>query len=146
MNYYTIKEVAIKLSLHEQTIRNWISKGKVKATKILGSTRISEEELKRMLKPAKPKSLESSVVDYLEEGEKIEIGDTVAGYNVIEKTLLYQVVEGELTCSKCKKREEELIAVKEKDEAYCNKCFFDRDAKLWGDSDYVNICLIRNKI
>lgn len=50
MKYYTIKEVAERLSVKEQTIRSWICKGNVKAVKIFGATRISEEEINNMIK------------------------------------------------------------------------------------------------
>lgn len=49
MRYYTIKDVAERLSLNEQTLRNWISEKKVKAVKIFGATRISEEEINNMI-------------------------------------------------------------------------------------------------
>lgn len=49
MKYYTIKEVAERLSVKEQTLRNWIALKKVKAVKIFGATRISEEEINNMI-------------------------------------------------------------------------------------------------
>lgn len=50
MKYYTIMEVAERLSLKQQTLRNWITEGRIKAVKIFGATRISEEEINKMIK------------------------------------------------------------------------------------------------
>jgi excisionase family DNA binding protein len=48
--YYSIKEVASALSLAEVTIRKWIASGKIKATKLGKSVRISEEEIIKLQK------------------------------------------------------------------------------------------------
>ena len=53
MKYYTVKEVSERLSLKEQTLRTWISQGKVKIVKIFGTTRISEEEINNMIQEGK---------------------------------------------------------------------------------------------
>lgn len=45
---YTIKEVAAITKLKEQSIRNAIADGRIKSTKVLGSTRITQEELERL--------------------------------------------------------------------------------------------------
>ena len=43
--YYSIKEIARKMHVSEQTIRNWIKSGKIKCRKIGGSNRISGEDI-----------------------------------------------------------------------------------------------------
>ena len=48
---YTVKEVAEKLKVSEGTVRNYLSSGKVKYVKILGNTRITQDELERHFKP-----------------------------------------------------------------------------------------------
>lgn len=48
--YYTIREVAEKLQMHEQSVRNSISKGTIKSEKVLNSRVVSEEELKKQMK------------------------------------------------------------------------------------------------
>lgn len=48
MNLFTIKEVAEITKLKEQSIRNAIANGRIKAIKVLGSTRITQEELERI--------------------------------------------------------------------------------------------------
>ena len=51
--YYTVKEVAEKFSLAEITIRKWMQGGKIKYVKIGNASRISEDELKKLVKPVK---------------------------------------------------------------------------------------------
>ena len=46
----TIKEAAIIFNVTEMTIRRWIDSGVVKAVKIVGTVRISEEEIERLKK------------------------------------------------------------------------------------------------
>lgn len=48
MKLFTIKEVAEITSKSEQGIRNLISKGKINAIKVIGSTRITQKELERI--------------------------------------------------------------------------------------------------
>ena len=48
MKLFTIKEVAEITKMKEQTLRNAISDGRIKAIKVLGSTRITQEELERI--------------------------------------------------------------------------------------------------
>lgn len=48
MKLFTIKEVAEITKMKEQTLRNAISDGRIKAIKVLGSTRITKEELERI--------------------------------------------------------------------------------------------------
>ena len=48
--YYTIKEVAEHLKVSTQTVRNWIKKGDLEAAKLKHAVRISEENLKKILK------------------------------------------------------------------------------------------------
>jgi excisionase family DNA binding protein len=43
MELFTVKEVAEKLKVTEQCIRDWIREGKLKALKIEGVVRIEEE-------------------------------------------------------------------------------------------------------
>ena len=50
IKYYSIKEVADKLSLAEVTIRKWITSGKIKSTKFGKAVRISEEEIIKLQK------------------------------------------------------------------------------------------------
>lgn len=51
MEFYTIKEIAAKLSLNEETIRRWIREGKLNGENIGGRTgyRISKEEYEKFL-------------------------------------------------------------------------------------------------
>ena len=49
MKYYTVKETSVILNLTEQVVRNYINLGRIKATKILNSTAISEKEIERQL-------------------------------------------------------------------------------------------------
>lgn len=48
MVLFTVKEVAEITKKSEQGIRNLISKGEIKAIKVIGSTRITQEELERI--------------------------------------------------------------------------------------------------
>jgi excisionase family DNA binding protein len=42
----TVKQVAIILKIHHLTVRRYINEGKLKAVKIGGNVRVSQEELK----------------------------------------------------------------------------------------------------
>lgn len=44
----TIRETANIFGVHWQTVRNWISEGKIKAVKINRTVRIPEEEIERL--------------------------------------------------------------------------------------------------
>ena len=55
MTYYTINEVAEMLKVHPQSLRNLANKGKLKTVKFFGSTRITSEELERVLKEKEDK-------------------------------------------------------------------------------------------
>lgn len=46
----TIKETAKYFNVSEMTISRWIKCGKLKAVKIVGTVRISEEEIERLKK------------------------------------------------------------------------------------------------
>lgn len=48
---YTLEEAAEKLSLAKRTLYNWVYEGKIKAVKVGGALRITEEEIKSMVKP-----------------------------------------------------------------------------------------------
>ena len=45
----TIKETAAIFRVHERTIRNWITDGKIRAVKIKGTIRIPDEEVEKLL-------------------------------------------------------------------------------------------------
>ena len=45
----TVKEVATRLKVHEQTVYRWIYAGKLKAVKINGLVRIKEEEFEKFV-------------------------------------------------------------------------------------------------
>lgn len=49
MEMYTIKEVAEILKVTEGTVRNYLSGGKIKHIKVLGNTRVTKEELERII-------------------------------------------------------------------------------------------------
>ena len=50
MEVYTVEEVAKKLKVRPRTVREWIKKGQIKASKLpSGQWRIKEEELRRIL-------------------------------------------------------------------------------------------------
>jgi len=49
--YYTVREVAEMLKISEGTIRNYLSEGKIEYVKILGNTRITKEELDKLIIP-----------------------------------------------------------------------------------------------
>ena len=46
---YTLKEVAEGLGVHYQTVKGWVSDGKINAAKIGRSYRVTGAELKRLL-------------------------------------------------------------------------------------------------
>ena len=50
MKYYKIQEVAEILSLSRPTIYRYIKEGKIKTTDIAGNTRVSKEEIERIVK------------------------------------------------------------------------------------------------
>ncbi len=43
--FYTVQEVAEKLSVHEETVRRWIKSGKLKAERFGRAWRIRESDL-----------------------------------------------------------------------------------------------------
>ena len=47
--YLMVKEAAKELKLAEQTVRDYISSGKIKSEKIYNSTVISQEEIERYI-------------------------------------------------------------------------------------------------
>lgn len=48
--FYTMKEVAELFKVSPLTVMNWIKKGKIRANKIGRVVRISEEEIKKLIK------------------------------------------------------------------------------------------------
>ena len=48
---YTVDEVKDILKVSENTVRRYLSEGKLKYVKVFGNTRITEEELKKHIKP-----------------------------------------------------------------------------------------------
>lgn len=46
---YSLQELADKLKVHKNTVRNWIKEKKLGAIKIGGQIRITEEQLKAFL-------------------------------------------------------------------------------------------------
>jgi len=51
MEMYTVQEVAEIMKVSEGTIRNYLTDGKIKYVKILGNTRITKEELDKLIIP-----------------------------------------------------------------------------------------------
>ena len=49
MELFTVREIADKLKVTEQSVRNWITEGKLKILKIEGVVRIEEEEYLRFI-------------------------------------------------------------------------------------------------
>ncbi len=54
----TVIEVASRLKCHPHTIRRWIWSGRLRAVKIGNMTRVPEEEVERLVKPASTKRFE----------------------------------------------------------------------------------------
>lgn len=48
MKLFKVKEIAEILGRSEGSVRNSITRGQIKAIKVLGSTRITQEELERI--------------------------------------------------------------------------------------------------
>lgn len=46
---YSISEVADMFGVHPNTVRNWISSGKVKDIRIKGTIRITESEIRKVV-------------------------------------------------------------------------------------------------
>ncbi len=46
---YSVKELAKKLKVHENTVRNWIRDKRLKVIRMGGQIRITEEQLKQFL-------------------------------------------------------------------------------------------------
>lgn len=53
MEFYTVDELAKLLKLHPETIRRYLKKGKIEASKMGKRYRISDEDLKRFLEESK---------------------------------------------------------------------------------------------
>lgn len=56
-DYYTVKEAADMLDITEQTMRNYLSSGRLKSEKIYNSTVISKEEVERYIDDVKTKEV-----------------------------------------------------------------------------------------
>ena len=50
MEYLTVKEIAEKLKVKEDTVYKWIYDDKLESTKIQGIVRITDEQLDRFIK------------------------------------------------------------------------------------------------
>jgi len=56
---YTVREIAKMLKVSEGTVRNYLVEGKIKYVKILGNTRITKEELDKLIIPVDKKEAEA---------------------------------------------------------------------------------------
>ena len=52
MDYYSVKEIAEKVSVHPNTVRNWIESGELKAYKLGRVLRIKKEDFEAFAKEA----------------------------------------------------------------------------------------------
>ena len=59
MEMYTVREIAKMLKVSEGTVRNYLVEGKIKYVKILGNTRITKEELDKLIIPVDKKEAEA---------------------------------------------------------------------------------------
>ncbi len=50
MKYYTVKEVAEMLRVHEQSVFRWLREGKLESDKIGTNHRITQEQLDKFIK------------------------------------------------------------------------------------------------
>ena len=48
--YYKVKEVADLLNVKQNTVRIWITKGKLNSVKVNGARRIPESEINKIIK------------------------------------------------------------------------------------------------
>ena len=55
--YLVVKEVAYALGLEQQTVRDYISSGRLKSEKIYNSTVVSKEEVNKYIKEMKNKEV-----------------------------------------------------------------------------------------
>jgi excisionase family DNA binding protein len=117
--YYTVKQIAQLLDLHEKTIQRYIREGKIKARKVGKSwrvtkanlvrfTRIAEEEGDKSVKAAKNKDTDQRVmvsavvdVDECNKEEAIRISNTLTAvlnsrnFNFGNSTMHTQYIEQE---------------------------------------------------
>jgi excisionase family DNA binding protein len=54
--FYTVREAARILKVHEGTVRHWLMQGKLKYVKVGKSTRIRESDLRELIKEPKGES------------------------------------------------------------------------------------------
>jgi len=47
--FYTIKEIAKTLKVHETTVRRWILDGKLESVKVGNTVRVKEDDFKRFV-------------------------------------------------------------------------------------------------
>ncbi len=59
MDLLTVKEVADLVSVHEYSVRRWLSKGALLFVKVGGRTRIRRSDLEKFIRPGKPGSQQS---------------------------------------------------------------------------------------
>lgn len=52
MDYYSVKEIANKVGVHPNTVRNWIESGELKAYKLGRVLRIKKEDFEDFAKEA----------------------------------------------------------------------------------------------
>lgn len=55
MDYYSVKEIANKVGVHPNTVRNWIESGDLKAYKLGRVLRIKKEDFEAFAKEADDK-------------------------------------------------------------------------------------------
>lgn len=56
MELFTVKEAAKILKVTEGTFRNYLTQGKINHIKVLGNTRITSDEIERLIKPKEIKN------------------------------------------------------------------------------------------
>jgi excisionase family DNA binding protein len=69
MKYYSTEEIAEMYNLKPVTIRNWITKGQLKAIKLGHLWRISETDLQEFVKQDKKESAQRIYNQWVEDGK-----------------------------------------------------------------------------
>jgi excisionase family DNA binding protein len=57
MKYYTVKEIADLLKVHEQTVFRWLREGKLESDKVGNNHRITDEQLNHFIKKPQVKEV-----------------------------------------------------------------------------------------